>query len=91
MQIECDAKKAVTNRRKHGITFDEAASALFNEMALVRHDPDAEGEERYLLVGLSSQRRLLTLCYTLRGEETIRLISARKSTEREAAQYAQGI
>ena len=44
-----------------------------------------------MLVGMSREGRLLTVCYTLREEETIRLISARKATGKEERQYAQGI
>ena len=60
-------------------------------MALVREDENAQGEVRFVLVGMSREARLLTVCYTLREEETIRLISARKSTGKEERQYAQGI
>lgn len=60
-------------------------------MALVAEDPDAQGEVRYVLVGMSGALRLLTVIYTLRGEEAIRLISARKATTREERCYAQGI
>jgi hypothetical protein len=60
-------------------------------MALVREDENAQGEVRFVLVGISREARLLTVCYTLREEETIRLISARKSTGKEEKQYAQGI
>lgn len=59
--------------------------------ALVREDEDAEGEVRFVLVGMSGEDRLLTVCYTLREEETIRLISARQATRREERQYAEGI
>jgi uncharacterized protein len=51
----------------------------------------AEGEARFVLVGMSLDGRLLTVCYTLREEETIRLTSGRKATRREKQQYAEGI
>lgn len=54
-------------------------------------DPDAVGEARWLLVGMSGVVGLLTVCYTLRGEDTFRLISARKATSKEKKHYAQGI
>ena len=57
-------------------------------MALGFEDPDAEGESRWVLVGMSSQARLLTVVYTLRDEQQIRLNSARKATRKEANQYA---
>jgi uncharacterized DUF497 family protein len=59
-------------------------------MALCREDPDAIDEERWVLTGMSSQLRLLTVVYTLKGE-LIRIVSARKSTRREERFYAQGI
>ena len=79
------------NLKKHGVSFSEAAACLLDPLTLVREDPAAEGEERLVLVGMSDQDRLLTVCYTLRGEERIRLISARKATTKEGRQYAQGV
>ena len=73
------------------MSLDEAAGSLLDSFALVREDEDAEGEERFVLVGMSREDRLLTVCYTLRNEETIRLISARKATRKEERQYAEGI
>ena len=91
MQVEADPKKAAANLRKHGVSLDEAAASLLDPLALVREDGTAEGEARFVLVGVSNKGRLLTVCYTLREEETIRLISGRKATAREKRQYAQGI
>ncbi|RKZ50614.1 MAG: BrnT family toxin [Candidatus Parabeggiatoa sp. nov. 3] len=72
---------------KHGISFAESSTALLDPLALVREDPDAEGENRWVLIGMSNQARLLTVVYTLRNER-IRLISARKATKKEAKIYA---
>lgn len=91
MQVEFDPRKASVNLRKHGVSLAEAAGSLLDPFALVREDEDAEGEVRFVLVGMSRENRLLTVCYTLREEETIRLISARKATRKEERQYAQGI
>jgi hypothetical protein len=88
MQIEWDPDKAESNFAKHGVSFDEAATSLLDPMALATEDTDAEGEPRWVLVGHSAHGRLLTVVYTLRGEEFIRLISARKSTRKEAKYYA---
>lgn len=90
MKIEFDPKKAASNLKKHGVSFDEAASCLLDPLALVRGDPDAGGEVRLLLLGMSYTGRL-TVCYTLRDEEVVRLISARKATKKEEKSYAQGI
>jgi uncharacterized DUF497 family protein len=91
MKIEFDPKKAAGNLKKHGVPFDEAAGCLLDPLALVRDDPDAGGEVRLVLLGMSLAGRLLTVCYTLRNEETVRLISARKATKKEVKYYAQGI
>ena len=91
MQVEFDPKKAAANLKKHGVSLDEAAGSLLDSFALAREDEDAEGEKRFVLVGMSREGRLLTVCYTLRDEETIRLISARKATRKEEKQYAEGI
>jgi len=88
MEIEYDPVKAEKNLVKHGISFEEAASALLDPMAIAFEDQDAEGESRWIFLGMSSQGRLLTVVYTLRDGEIIRLISARKATRNEARQYA---
>jgi uncharacterized DUF497 family protein len=88
MEIEYDPQKARSNLSKHGVSFEEAATALYDPLALVQEDTDSMGENRWVLTGLSSQANLLTVVYTLRNEEVIRLISARKATRREAKYYA---
>jgi uncharacterized DUF497 family protein len=90
MEIEFDSSKATVNLKKHGVSFQEAATCLLDPVALVMEDRDAECEQRFVLVGMSSETQLITVCYTLRGE-TIRIISARKTTKKEGGQYAQGI
>jgi uncharacterized protein len=88
MDVEWDTDKAESNLVEHGVTFDEAATVLLDPMALGQEDEDAQGEARWLLMGMSAQARLLVV-YTLRGsDERIRLISARKATRTEAKYYA---
>jgi uncharacterized protein len=87
VDIEWNPAKAASNLKKHGISFEEAATALLDPNALAQPDISSS-EERWLLIGMSSQARLLTLVYTLRGEDRIRLISARKATRKEAKYYA---
>lgn len=88
MEIEYDPTKATSNLKKHGVSFEEAATALYDPMALVQEDKDSIGENRWVFIGLSSQTNLLTVVYTIREEETIRIISARKATRKEAEYYA---
>ena len=91
MQFEWDDDKAQANFAKHGVSFDEALSCFHDPMQIAFYDPDhSEDEERELLIGHSSQGRLLIVSYTLR-EPIIRLISARVTTRREAKTYAQGL
>jgi uncharacterized DUF497 family protein len=89
MNIIWDENKATSNLRKHrGVSFEEAATCLLDPMALVVEDPDAESEQRFILIGMSSEGRLLNVCYALPDANTIRIISARKPTKREGSSYA---
>lgn len=89
MGIEFDPAKAKSNLKKHGVSFEEAVTALYDPMALVKEDNHSTNENRWILVGMSNQARLLTVVYTLRNnKKTIRLISARKSTAKEEKYYA---
>jgi len=90
MHFEWDPKKAVTNQRKHGVTFEEASSALRDVFSATTHDPDhSNDEERFITFGISSQGRLLTVSHTERGV-AIRIISARLATNIERQIYEEG-
>lgn len=88
MEIAWDPDKAASNLKKHGISFDEAATALLDPMALAQEDDHSRDEARWVLIGMSQEARLLAVVYTLRDEETVRLISARRATRKEAKFYA---
>ena len=88
MEIEWDSEKAISNLQKHGVSFEEASTALLDPLALAQEDATSEGEPRWVLIGMSARARLLTVIYTLRRPERIRLISARKATRKEANYYA---
>ena len=88
MEIEWDSDKADSNLKKHGVSFEEAATALLDPMALAQEDAASEGEQRWVLIGMSAQMRLLTVVYTLRRQDRVRLISARKAARKEAKYYA---
>lgn len=75
MYIDYDPVKARSNLKKHGVSSDEAATALLDENALAMEDRGTEGERRWVLVGMSRKGYLLTLVYALRGWD-VRLISA---------------
>jgi hypothetical protein len=84
-----DEIKSRQNFRKHGVSFEEARSAFFDETARVAHDPDhSDSEDRFILLGMSRKLRLLLVCHCYReSEEQIRIISARKATNAETRQY----
>ena len=85
--FEWDSKKAETNARKHGVTFDEACTAFGDPLAVLMPDPDHSfGEERYVVLGMSDQQRLLVVSFAERPPRT-RLISARRATRREGRLY----
>ena len=88
MEIEWDPEKARSNRAKHRVELEEAVTCLLDSNALVLEDEESADESRWILVGMSTKPRLLTIVYTLRMEDRIRLISARKATRREARDYA---
>jgi uncharacterized protein len=88
MDIEWDSKKAASNLKKHGVSCEEAATALLDPMAKAQEDPDAEGELRWIRLSMSTRPRLLSVVYTLRQNDRIRLIAAREATRHEAKHYA---
>ena len=89
LKFEWDCRKETANRKKHGVSFAEAKTAFFDENARVISDPDHSGEEdRFILLGLSSQLRLLVVCHCYReDQDTIRIISARKANRSEQREY----
>ena len=85
MGYEWDPKKAKQNLRKHGIAFSDAVSVFFDDVAITIEDINPE-EERFATLGMDALGRVLVLVYTWR-EDNIRMISARKATEKERKQY----
>jgi len=87
--FEWDKPKNFSNRKKHGVSFEEAATVFVNEKALLIEDPDhSEAEDRFLLLGLSSNLRILLVCHCYRqNDRVIRIISARKASQSEQHQY----
>lgn len=87
-----DASKASSNKKKHGISFEEAKTAFYDENALVIHDPEhSHDEERFVLLGISAMTHLLVVCHCYRQQDSvIRIISARKAAKNELSQYYGG-
>ena len=89
LRFDWDPRKAATNLAKHGVAFAEAITAFRDELALVLADPDHSAiEARFVLLGLSAERRVLVVVHCLReAGEVIRIISARPASRRERTHY----
>lgn len=89
MKFDWDPSKARANSKKHRVTFEEARTVFFDEFAVQFFDEDhSSDEDRFLLLGLSSDAKLLLVCHCEREQgDVIRIISARKATKRESAHY----
>jgi len=89
IKIEWDPLKAVANKKKHKVSFEEAATAFSDEVGRLIPDPDHSVEEdRFILLGMSWSLRVLVVCHCYReSSSVIRIISARKATKAERANY----
>jgi uncharacterized protein len=89
IRFEWDNIKDRANQRKHGISFEEAQTVFLDENALFMEDPEHSGiEDRFLLLGISYDLRVITVCHCYRyRDKFIRIISARKATKTERNQY----
>ena len=87
VEFEWDPKKAAKNLRKHGVSFNEAATVFGDSLGTTVPDPDhSVAEDRYITVGMSNRRRLVMVAHTER-EERSRIISARELTRAEKEAY----
>ena len=89
LKFEWDENKNTINKEKHNISFEEARTVFYDDMALVIADPDhSEQEDRFIILGQSTHAKLLVVCHCYRESDTvIRIISARKATKSETIQY----
>ena len=89
IRFEWDAEKAASNLGKHGVSFEEARTVFYDEFAVQFFDNDNPADEdRFLLLGMSTDARLLLVCHCERESgNRIRIISARKATRRESKFY----
>ena len=87
--FEWDESKNRADKRKHGVSFEEAQTVFLDESAIRFFDPDHSTEEdRFLMLGISIQLRVLVVCHCFRVDDSlIRIISARKANRKEAATY----
>ena len=90
MEFEWDPQKAETNRTKHQVTFQEAASVFGDPLAVTFDDPDhSVNENRYITFGRSQYRRLLVVSHTEHAGRT-RIINARLMVRKERKVYEEG-
>jgi len=88
--FEWDNRKAGSNLRKHGVSFEEAVTVFGDAMALTFADTDhADSEDRSRTYGVSNKGRLLVVVHTERSDN-VRIISARKATRYEKSIYEKG-
>jgi len=92
IKFEWDTDKASSNKKKHGVSFEEARSVFYDEFAVQFYDEESsESEDRFLMLSFSDEVRLIIVCHFERNKGSIiRIISARKATKTEA-NYHQGI
>lgn len=80
--------KSASNQKKHKVSFEEAQTVFSDELARLIPDPEhSKGEERFIILGMSSKLKLLTVCHCEIDSDTIRIISARKADRSERKQY----
>ncbi|MBA3756673.1 MAG: BrnT family toxin [Nitrosomonas sp.] len=92
ISFEWDIDKAASNLKKHGVSFEEAQSVFYDDFAVQFYDNDSESEDRFLMLGMSSEARILIVCHCERDlGNTIRIISARKATGSERKFYQGGV
>ena len=91
--FEWDEAKAQANLEKHRVSFEEARSVFYDEFAIQFFDSghSSTAEQRFLMLGLSSNAKLLIVCHCEREDgDVIRIISARKATKSESTHYPKG-
>jgi hypothetical protein len=88
--FEWDTKKAIRNREKHGVSFEEAATVFGDPLSLTIDDPiHSTEEERFITMGISIQNRILVVVHTEK-QDHIRIISSRVATVHERISYEEG-
>ena len=87
MKIDWDPVKAAAILQAHGVSFGEAATVLHDDFSLTREDPDAQGEQRFVTLGMSATGALLVLVYTHREPDVYRLISSWKANKPQRIWY----
>ncbi len=87
MNFEWDENKRWFNIKKHGIDFADAVEVFYDDWAVSIPDSEHYDEERFIIIGVDAQSRVLVVIHTFRSGDTIRIISARKADRKERKQY----
>ncbi|MFH0771140.1 MAG: BrnT family toxin [Candidatus Omnitrophota bacterium] len=89
IKFEWDEDKSRQNKKKHGVSFEEAQSVFYDERAIQYYDPDhSKDEDRFIMLGMSVKTRVLVVCHCYRKNDAmIRIISARKAEKNEENEY----
>lgn len=89
LHFDWDDSKSRSNKKKHGVSFEEAQSVFHDPNARLISDPDhSDHEDRFVLLGISERLRILVVCHCYReGDTVIRIISARKADRKETSNY----
>jgi hypothetical protein len=91
VRFEWDEEKAGANRRKHGVSFEEARTVFDDPLAAIFDDEwHSGGEQREIIIGRSRESRLLLVCFT-EEPRAVRIFSARPATRQEQKDYEEGI
>jgi uncharacterized DUF497 family protein len=93
MKFDWDPVKASENLKRHSVSFEEATSVFFDELAKVAADPEhSDNEDRFVIVGFSARQRLLLVVHCYRDhDEVIRIISARALTKKERKSFEEDL
>ena len=88
IHFEWNKLKSLANKRKHGVSFEEAKTVFYDENAMQFDDPDhATREDRFIMIGISFKLRVLVISHCEREGDVIRIISARKASRHEVKYY----
>jgi len=89
LRFEWDSAKERANRRRHGVSFNEAQSVFYDERAIRYYDPDhSETGDRFIMLGMSFVLRVLVVCHCYRVDDAvIRIVSARRANAVESREY----
>ena len=87
MRVEWNPGKAKSNFDKHGVSFSEAVTALADDFAMTREDPDCSDEQRFITLGLSATGQMLVVVYTHREAGILRIISAWRANKTQRTCY----